>query len=39
MAVDLQIVDSALNKDLNASGQLVNVGTAVVGGLRMYLRF
>jgi hypothetical protein len=39
MALDLQIVDSGLNKTLNASNQLVNMGTAVVGGLRMYLRF
>jgi porin len=39
LSADLQIVDSALNKDLNASGQLVNIGTAVVGGLRAYVRF
>ena len=39
MALDLQIVDSGLNKTLNSSNQLVNMGTAVVGGLRMYLRF
>jgi hypothetical protein len=39
MALDPQIVDSALNEDLNASGQLVNMGPAVVGGLRMYPRF
>jgi porin len=39
VTVDLQIVDSALNKDLNSSGQLVNMGTAVVGGLRVYTRF
>jgi porin len=39
MAADLQIVDSALNKTLSSNGQLVNMSTAVVGGLRMYLRF
>ncbi len=39
VAVDLQVVDSALNKTLSSSGQLVSMGTAVVGGLRMYLRF
>jgi porin len=39
VAVDLQIVDSALNKTLNSSDQLVNMGTAVVGGLRAYVRF
>ncbi len=39
VAVDLQIVDSALNKTLSSSGQLVNMGTAVMGGLRMYTRF
>jgi porin len=36
---DLQIVDSAFNKTLSSSGRLVNMGTAVVGGLRMYVRF
>ena len=39
VTADLQIVNSALNKDLNSSGQLVNIGTAVVGGLRAYVRF
>jgi len=39
VALDLQIVDSALNKELNSSGQLVNMDTAVVGGLRAYVRF
>jgi porin len=37
--VDLQIVQSALKKNLNSSGQLVNMDTAVVGGLRAYVRF
>jgi hypothetical protein len=35
----LQIVQSALNRDLNSSNQLQKMDTAVVGGLRMYLRF
>ena len=38
MALDLQVVDSALNKTLSSSNQLVSMGTAVVGGLRTYLR-
>lgn len=37
--VNLEIVQSALNKTLNASNQLVNMDTAVVGGLRAYIRF
>ena len=37
--VDLQIVDPALRNDLGSTGRLTNVGTAVVAGLRMYLRF
>jgi len=36
---DLQIVNSALNKTQTSTGQLVNMGTAVVGGLRAYVRF
>ena len=39
VTADLQVVDSALNKTLNSNNQLVNMGTAVVGGLRMYVRF
>jgi len=39
LALDLQVVDSALNKTLNSNNQLVTMGTAVVGGLRAYLRF
>jgi porin len=36
----MQIVNPALNKTLNASGTaLRNVDTAVVGGVRMYVRF
>ena len=36
---DLQIVDSAIKKILGPSGQLRNVDTAVVAGLRLYMRF
>ena len=39
VSLDLQIVQSALNRDLNSSDQLQKLDTAVVGGLRMYLRF
>jgi porin len=38
VTADLQVVDSAFNKVLS-NGRLVNVDTAVVGALRMYLRF
>jgi len=38
VSADLQVVDSALDKALS-NGRLVNVDTAVVGALRMYLRF
>ncbi len=38
MTADPQVVDSALNKT-GSNGRLVNVDTAVVGALRMYLRF
>jgi porin len=37
--VNLQVVKSALKKDLDSSGRLVNMDTAVVGGLRAYIRF
>ena len=36
---DLQIVDSALKKKLNSSGQLTALDTAVVAGLRLWARF
>jgi len=40
MSLDLQIVNPALKKTLDSSGTaLKNVDTAVVGGLRMYIRF
>ena len=38
VSADLQVVDSALNKALH-NGRLVNVDTAVIGALRMYIRF
>jgi hypothetical protein len=40
MSLDLQIVNPGLQKQLNSSGtSLKNVDTAVIGGVRMYLRF
>ena len=40
MSLDLQVVDSGLQKRLNSSGtRLTNVDTVVVGGVRMYIRF
>lgn len=38
MSLDLQVIDPALKKTLGSSG-LRNVDTAVVGGVRMYIRF
>jgi porin len=38
MSLDLQVIDPALKKTLGSSG-LKNVDTAVVGGVRMYIRF
>jgi len=37
--LDLQIVDPALKKTLDASGTLRDVNTAVIVGLRLYARF
>jgi porin len=37
--LDLQIVNAALNKTLDSSGNLKNIDTAVVAGLRLYVRF
>ncbi len=37
--VDLQIINPALKKSLGSDGQLQNVDTAVVAGLRIYSRF
>jgi porin len=39
LAVDLQVVESALNKKLGSNDRLENMDTAVVGALRMYVRF
>jgi porin len=40
MSLDLQIINPALQRTLNSSGTaLRNVDTAVVGGVRMYVRF
>jgi porin len=39
LTVDLQIVNPGLKKTLTSSGQLKDVDTAVVGGLRAYVRF
>jgi porin len=37
--LDLQIIDSGLKKTLDSSGNLKDVNTAVVAGLRLYGRF
>jgi porin len=37
--LDLQVIDPALNKTVDSSGRLKNVDTAVVAGLRLYMRF
>ena len=37
--LDLQIVNPALKKQLDSSGRLTDMGTAVVAGLRIYARF
>jgi porin len=37
--LDLQIIDTGLQKTLDASGQLTDINTAVVGGVRLYGRF
>jgi len=37
--LDLQIINPALKKTLDGSGQLKDVNTAVVAGLRLYARF
>jgi hypothetical protein len=39
-SLDLQIINPAIKKRLNASGAgLTEVDTGVVGGLRLYVRF
>jgi hypothetical protein len=37
--LDLQIVTPGLRKTLDASGTLKEVNTAIVPGLRLYVRF
>ena len=37
--LDLQIIEPALKKNLSSSGRLENADTAVVAGLRLYMRF
>jgi porin len=37
--VDLQVVNPGLTKTLNSANQLVDVDTAAVAGLRVYMRF
>jgi porin len=37
--LDLQVIEPALTKNLDSSGQLEDVDTAVVAGLRFYVRF
>ncbi len=37
--LDLQVIDPALKKKLNSSGNLEDVNTTVVAGLRFYVRF
>jgi porin len=39
LTVDLQIVNPALNKTLTPGGRFKDVDTAVVGGLRAFVRF
>ena len=37
--LDLQIIEPALKKNLSSSGQLTDIDTTVVAGLRFYVRF
>jgi porin len=39
MSLDLQVINPGLKKTLSSSGNLKDVDTAVVAGLRMYVRF
>jgi len=39
LTVDLQIINPALNKTLTSGGRLKDVDTAVIGGLRAFVRF
>jgi porin len=37
--LDLQVIEPALKKKINSSGGLEDVNTAVVAGLRLWVRF
>jgi porin len=39
ISLDLQIINSGLQRTLSANGTLQDVGTAVTGGLRTFIRF
>jgi porin len=39
MSLDLQVINPGLKKTLSSNGNLKDVDTAVVGGVRMYIRF
>jgi porin len=39
VSLDLQIVEPGIKKKLGSSGRLADVNTAVVGALRVYMRF
>jgi porin len=39
VAANLQIVEPGVRKDIDSAGRLKDVGTAVVGGLRVFTRF
>jgi porin len=39
MSLDLQVINPGLKKMLNSNNNLQDVDTAVVGGVRMYIRF
>jgi porin len=39
VSLDLQVINPGLKKTVSSSGNLKDVDTAVVGGLRMYVRF
>jgi len=39
MSFDLQVINPGLKKTLSSNGNLKDVDTAVVGGVRMYVRF
>lgn len=39
VSLDLQVIEPGLKKMLGSNGTLQNVDTAVVGGIRMYIRF